>query len=421
VTASVGAKQAAEPGGDPARPGRLQQYWPALRYSASVYLVVRVALFLLGAAAWGLTSEHASVAPAGPIPLLTNGWHNAITGWNKQDSLWFLYIAQHGYSAGNESAAFYPAYPILIRLVGYLCFGHLLVAAYLVSNGALLAALVVLYRLTEREFDSAIARRTVLYLCLFPTAFFMFDTYSEALFLLATVSALYLARQRRWAWAGVAGVVATLTRSAGVVVVLALAAEAIHQAVEDRRAMAAGDQPDGDGRRIVSSAVARLAASALPLAGVGAYLLYWQVRFHDWYQPISIEHVDWGRDFTAPWVTLWRGLRLAWQYGPVGDAGWWTLDFVLVAIGLVLGVWVARRARPVYAVYTWASILFFLFAEWPGRPLGSDPRYLLPIFPLVWPLAIAGRRQGTHDAVVALSAASMAIVGWLFLSTTLVF
>jgi hypothetical protein len=412
LTASVGAKPTAEQGGgDPARLSRLRPYWPAVRYSASVYLVVRVALFVLGAAAWALTSEHASVAPAGPIPTLTNGWHNAITGWNKQDSLWFLYIAQHGYSSTNESAAFYPAYPVLIKLVGYLCFGHLLLAAYLVSNGALLAALVVLYRLTEREFSQAVARRAVLYLCLFPTAFFLFDTYSEALFLLAAVTALYLARQGRWGWAGVAGMGATLTRSAGIVVVLALAAEAIHQAVEDHRG----------GRLALGSASARLAASVLPLAGAGAYFLYWQVRFHDWYRPIAIEHVDWGRDFTAPWVTLWRGLRLAWQYGPVGDAGWWTLDFVLVALGLALGVWVARRTRPVYAVYTWASILFFLFAEWPGRPLGSDPRYLLPIFPLLWPLAIAGRRHGTHDAVVALSAASMAIVGWLFLSTTFVF
>ena len=43
-----------------------------------------------------------------------------------------------------------------------------------------------------------------------------------------------------------------------------------------------------------------------------------------------------------------------------------------VAAGLALGAWVAVRARPVYAVYTWGSILFFLCAEWPGRPLASE-------------------------------------------------
>jgi hypothetical protein len=97
------------------------------------------------------------------------------------------------------------------------------------------------------------------------------------------------------------------------------------------------------------------------------------------------------------------------------------LDLVLVEIGLVLGLWVAIRSRPVYAVFTWGSMLFFLSAGWPGRPLVSDPRYLVTIFPLAWALAWLGRRPGVHEAVVGLSAASMAIVGWLFLSTTGVF
>jgi hypothetical protein len=419
VTASVAAEHRDEPSG--AASGRLpgaRDWLPALTYSAGVYLVVRVSLFLLGAAAWGLTAEHASVTPDGSVPTLTDGWHNAVTGWNKQDSLWFLQIAQHGYSTHNASAAFYPAYPMLIRLVGYLCFGHLFLAAYIVSNGALLAALVVLYRLTEREYDQATARRTVLYLCVFPTAFFLFDTYSEAVFLLAAVSALALARSGRWGWAGLAGIFATLTRSAGVAVVLALAAEAVHQAIEERRGV-----PPARATRLgpVPRTAFRLGASVLPLAGIGGYLLFWQLQYHDWYAPIRLENSVWGRVFTMPWLTLWHGLTMAWRYGQAGNSGWWTLDFLLVAAGLVMAIWVAVRARPVYAVYTWASILLFLCAAWPGRPLGSDPRYLLTIFPLIWPLALLGRRPGAHQAVLGVSAAAMAIVGWLFLSTTLVF
>jgi hypothetical protein len=417
VTASTAAGRArAVVARRAARLDQLGSWLPALRYCAAVYLVVRVALILLGAAAWGLTTEHASVSPDGAVAALTNGWHNAITGWDKQDSLWFLQIAQHGYSAGNDSAAFFPAYPAAIRLAGYLCLGHLLLAAYLVSNGALLAALVVLHRLTEREYDQATARRAVAYLALFPTAFFLFNTYSEALFLLFSVSTLALARHCRWWWAGLAGVGATLTRSTGVVLVLALAAEAVHQTVAD------GRLGSGTGQRWpIARLATRLGASVLPLAGVGGYLLFWQLRYHDWYQPLRLENSIWGRVFTAPWDTLWQGMTMAWRYGPVGDEGWWMLDFVLVAVGLALAVWVAVRARPVYAVYTWGSILFFLSAAWPSRPLMSDPRFLVVIFPLVWPLALLGRRSGWHEAVVAVSAASMAIVGWLFLSTTLVF
>ena len=393
----------------------LREWLPALRYCAAVYLVVRIALFLLGAAAWALGSEQASITPGGRLVTLTNGWHNAITGWNKMDSLWFLAIAQHGYSSHNGTAAFYPAYPMLIRFVGYMCLGHLLLAAYLVSNIALLSALVIFCRLTEREYDLHTARRAVLYLCLFPTAFFLFDTYSESLFLLAAAGAFALARRGRWGWAGLVGVGATLTRSLGVVVVLALAAEAIHQTVEDRRAL-----PDNN-RRLLSHLAFRLVASTLPLAGTAGYLMFWQLRYQDWYRPFRLEKTFWERDFSAPWQTLWRGLIVAFRSGSTGGGGFYTLDFVLVAMGLALGIWIAVRSRPIYVVYTWGSILLFLSAEWPSRPLVSDPRYLAAIFPLAWALAWLGRRPGVHRAAVGLSAVSMATVAWLFLSTNGIF
>jgi len=395
---------------------RLHAASPALRYCGAVYLTVRIALFLLASAAWSLSAEPAASMPDGtPLPL-TSGWHNAITDWNREDANWFLYIAAHGYSLHDGTAAFLPGYPMLVRLVGYLCLGHLLLAAYLVSNCALLAAMVILYRLTEREYDVAMARRAVLYLAIFPTAVFLFGLYSESLFLLCAIGAIALARQGRWGWACVVGIGASLTRSAGVIVALALAAEAVHQTVEWRRQR---DQPSWQATLV--TAAPRLGASALALAGIAGYLLFWQVRYHDWSRPITLQKTWWQRVFVPPWQSLWHGLDLAARSGPLGGQGWSTFDFVFVAVGLVLGIWVAVRARPVYAVYTWGSILLFLSTSWPQRPLMSDPRFLVVIFPLVWPLARLGRRSGVHEAVVGISAASLAIVGWLFLTTMSVY
>ena len=415
------------PGGSPPKGGPARRWarlpiprdWvPALRYCAAVYLVVRVALFVLAAAAWGLGSEQPSSMPNGqPLPL-TNGWHNIFTDWDKLDANWFLYIAEHGYSSQGGTGAFFPGYPMLVRAVGYLCLGHLLLAAYLVSNGALLAALVVLYRLTEREYDQATARRAVLYLAIFPTAVFLFGLYSESLFLLTAVGACYLARRGRWGWAGLVGIGATLTRSMGVVLALALAVEAIHQTIEDRRGRAAGNA-DPAGR--LGTAALRLGASLLPLAGTAGYLLFWQLRYHDWYRPISLQKIWWQRQLSLPWLTLWHGLSLAVRDGSLGDQAWPTFDFVLVGVGLAVGIWVAVRARPIYAVYTWGGILLFLSEAWPARPLSSDPRFLVVIFPLAWALARLGRRPGWHEGVVAVSAASLAVVTWLFLTTMAVF
>jgi hypothetical protein len=269
-----------------------------------------------------------------------------------------------------------------------------------------------LYRLTEREFDTAFARRAVLYLAVFPTAFFLFDTYSEALFLLSAVGAFYLARTRHWGWAGLVGILGTLTRSMGVVIVLALAVEAVHQAVEERRGQVTAPSRLG----LPARTALRLAASALPLAGIGGYLLFWQLRFHDWSRPFRLEKAYWGRTFSVPWQTLWHGMTDAWSQAPVGNDALWTFDFVLVAVGMLLAIWVAMRTRPIYAVYTWASIVLFLSESIPWRPLTSDPRYLVTIFPLAWTLAWLSRRQHVHEAVVGLSAASLGIVTFLFLT-----
>jgi hypothetical protein len=423
VSASVDAQRTGDLTG-PVTPGSSAlRRFPALTYCAGIYLIVRVALFLLSAAAWGLAGDG-GISGGSPgwtgtakHPVVHNGWVNMFTGWYKLDSTYFLAIARSGYEAHRTTAAFDPGYPILIRAASYLTFGNYLAAALLVSNIALLAALVVLYRLTEREFDVPTARRTILYLCLFPTAFFLFAAYSEAIFLLAVVGALALARSRHWAWASLAGIAATLTRSTGVFLVLALAVEAIHQTVEDRRSAGTG----ANWRDLVPGTVGRLAASAVPLAGTVGYLLYWQLRFHDWAYPLSLEKSNWGRQFTLPWVSLWRGLNSAVFNGPLANNAWGTFDFVLVVVGLALGVWVAMRTRPVYAVFTWGAILLFLAESWSRRPLASDPRYLVVLFPLMWALARLGRDSRVNDAIIALSTASLAICAWLFLTTIQVY
>jgi hypothetical protein len=414
VSASLQAADAGDLTGPTTLGAAAPRAWiAALRYCGAVYLAVRIALFMLSATAWGLSGSSVLSTRSGVGVLPHSGLWNEITGWIRLDSGYFITIAAEGYSRHDPAAAFFPGYPALIRAASYLCFGNLVAAALLVSNAALLAALVVLYRLTEREYDEPTARRAVLYLCLFPTAFFLFTAYSESLFLLAAVGSLALARNHRWGWASLAGVAAGLTRSAGIVVAISLAVEAVHQTIEERRSSGR----ELSWRSLAPHAVGRLAASVAPLLGTAAYLLFWQLRFHDWSYPLQLEQAFWHRQFSLPWVTLLQGLDAAVYHAPMANLGWPTFDFVLVAVGLALGVWVAVRTRPVYAVYCWGSIIYFLSEAIPGRPLASDPRYLVVVFPLAWALARLGKNPHVHEAVIALSSASLAVVGWLFLTT----
>ena len=66
------------------------------------------------------------------------------------------------------------------------------------------------------------ARRTVLYVAVFPFAFFFTQVYTESLFLLTSVSAVTAAVVSRWGWAGFFGGLAALTRPNGILIAIPL-------------------------------------------------------------------------------------------------------------------------------------------------------------------------------------------------------
>src|SRR5580765_6011780 len=99
------------------------------------------------------------------------GW--AIDVWERWDSGWFLGIASHGYSDPSHSTAFFPAYPLLVRGLGWLFLGHHLLAGVIVSLAASAVAFVLLWKLTLALTEELSANRTVLYLAIFPTTLFL--------------------------------------------------------------------------------------------------------------------------------------------------------------------------------------------------------------------------------------------------------
>ncbi|MGI5246457.1 mannosyltransferase family protein [Dactylosporangium sp. CA-139066] len=145
----------------------------------------------------------------------------------RYDSPWFIAIAEHGYQYTSDAspAAFFPVYPMLIRLCTPLCLGRSWVAALLVANAALLLALIVLFRLAEHELDRAAAGRTIFYLVAFPTGFFLSAAYNEGLFIALLAATVYCLRREHWWRAGALGALAAATRSAGILLVLAFAFE----------------------------------------------------------------------------------------------------------------------------------------------------------------------------------------------------
>ena len=197
--------------------------FPAERswYAVRTFLWTRAAIWALALFA-ALLPTHARLEREGASPLLHDlGW--PIDLWARWDSVWYLTIADQGYHGAAETLAFWPLYPALVAAVGAVFGGHDLTAGVLISLASLLGSMVLLERLGVRLVGGPSARRAVLYLALFPTAFFFGAVYSESLYLLFALAAFLLAERGRFLPAGVVCGLAILTRVAGVALLPALA------------------------------------------------------------------------------------------------------------------------------------------------------------------------------------------------------
>jgi hypothetical protein len=302
-----------------------------------------------------------------------------LTAWDRWDSGQFEAIAMHGY-AHRYHAAFFPLYPYLERYLGFVTGGPF-IAGLIISNVASLVLFMVLYRLVKDDFDDSLAGRTVLYLAVFPTSFFLVAAYNESLFLCLTLLSFYSLRSGRWWLAGIFGLLAALTRSSGLFLLLPFCYEYLRQ------------------RQFHWKAIGINAFSGLliPL-GVGIFALYCFSHYHD---ALAFSHAQatWGRQLQPPWMTFIDALLIIKHYKFLSFNSIHTvLDFSACLLMLVLtilcfvGPWKFDREKWAYALYAAAFYLFLILFPAENFPVQSISRQVIEIFPAFIVLARLGRR-----------------------------
>lgn len=328
------------------------------------------------------------------------GWEVAATATERQDALWFLRIATDGYRDDDGSAAFFPLYPLTVRIVASVPILGPLGAALLVSNASFLAALLVLHALTRFELGREAARRTVWLVALFPTAFFFLAPYTESLFLLLSVSAFWFARRDRWLVAAIAGAGAAVTRSVGLLLILGLGVEAIRQWRREHR-----------------PPLPRLVASAAVAVGPALYGAWWWIRSGSPWAPLDAQSA-WRPDgVRTPWETLERAIEMAIEFRM-----WWLLDVAVLTLAVVGLALAARRIPLAYTTYAAGSVALPLILPYLDRPLVSVPRFVAVLFPAAWGFAVAAeRRPWVEPATLATFAAAYGLLAFLFVNWQYVF
>jgi Mannosyltransferase (PIG-V) len=383
---------------------------------------------MFGIVQFGVSSVSRNYDPVGLTTPFGNYLANVAVGpLARWDSYWYLSIARYGYEHSRTRMVYFPLYPLLINVLGWVVSSEL-IAGVLISLVAFAVGLILLQRLVRLDFDDEVARATVMLIAFSPMAFFFSAVYTESLFLALSVGAFYCARRERWLLAGVLGGLAALSRNGGAVLILPLAWIYLY-----------GDRDVGLSRwaRAGRSGVARcmprnrlelnLGALLLIPAGLGLYLAYLGLHYGDALAPFRAE-TFWYRHTTFPLVTVGRGLGEAWNgfrqlvQGPrppyrvadyaaseVATGAEDILLFGFLLLGLLALVMGLRRLPVAYSIYVFFGLVLALSDPVKFQSLASLPRYELVLFPcFIWAARVLVQRQWMLP-VVAVSAVLLGI------------
>lgn len=309
------------------------------------------------------------------------------------DAGWYMGIALHGYRYeqhdGEQSVVFFPAYPMLVRLVGKLTTPphlpgmdtrgwerwrdvRLTWTAAALSALLFLAALFVVYRWTEIRAGPETAGAAAALLAAYPFSVYYSAPYTESLFLLGAAGACLAFERQNWTLAVLAGLATGLTRPNGLMLSVVLA-------------LLAGStlwrKPVGTPRRLW----VWLAVTA-PVIGFAVYVAL-MVRLTD--DPLVFLKVQraWGRSFEDTmgyWAWFWRTLReqdllFFLRTAPVEFLQSGAAVFALVMVPII---W--KRIGVAYAVFVLVNLLPPLLQ---GGVL-SIGRFTSTLFPLFAALAM---------------------------------
>ena len=308
----------------------------------------------------------------GPAPPLTV----AMDMFNRWDAPHYVDIAKNWYVSNPTLDAynfivFFPFYPILIRLFT-VDLNYINLSALIVANVCSLIAFFYLYKLAKLEFNEGIAIKAVLFISIFPTAYFLSVPYTEGLFFALVISSIYYARLGKWQFAGLLSLFAALTRIAGLVLVAVLLVEYFHQ-------------KNWKAKKIDLKILWTLFA----LVG---FLIYLNINNQVTGNPFTfmqIQAVHWSNNFDP-----WTGLTSA--YGWATNAtypsnvtiGIAPISFALFGL-LMVGIGIWRRLRPTYLVYMFLSWGFAISTSW----WISVPRYVLAMFPMFILFGLLSRKK----------------------------
>lgn len=318
-----------------------------------------------------------------------------INNWVRWDGPHYVDIAKNWYQTTGDPLnfiVFYPLYPILIRIFGFI-FNDLNFSSIFLSTLLAFLVSVLLYKVALFDLKKKEALLSVWFLNIFPTSYFLQASYTESLFLSTSLFCIFLFRQKKPYAAGIFGFLSALSRINGLLLIPYFAAEKF---IVDNKLSNPFKFFWGKFEHLVI-------ASSITIQGFFIYLIINFLIFGEYFyftKPLS-EH--WFKKFEWPW----QGVKNIYNFATFQKGEYFYLFWgELIAIFFTLGVaiYVFFKIRKSYGIYMLFNLGLFTSTSF----IMSTPRYIVILFPIYLALA-----KLPFKVVYPLSIIFLALLGFL--------
>ncbi|HCR71714.1 MAG TPA: hypothetical protein DIW23_09735 [Anaerolineae bacterium] len=318
----------------------------------------------------------------------TNPW---LEIWQRWDVLHYQAIAERGYLAFDTALFTPPLYPFLMKIFGVFFDNNTLLSGLFISGLCFIASVISIEKLAQYEFgDEAFSQRTMIYLLLFPTSFFLFAPYTESLFLLGSILCLLALRKKNWGMAGLWGMLAAASRLTGALIFFPVV-WCVWQDWKENRNWQVWFAP-----------------FLVFCVSISFSLYAWLGLGQSFFSPFQAQSQRFHGGFSVPAVNIIKALQQVFTGNyPLTNL----FDVIFIVVFFWLGILVWKQLPKVYAIYYWSFMILYLTRIADVYPLLSMTRYVLILFPAFLILARYGENSTTHRVIIYLF-----MLGLLFFS-----
>lgn len=343
----------------------------------------RIFLFIAAYLATILITNFGNRFPYSDRVLVVTELPNWIWGFGNFDGVHYLRIAQNGYFA-EYTQAFFPLYPIIIKLLNFFPKGNLDLNLYtdpsyfytslILSVVFFISALYFVFKLWEEQYGKKTANLAVLLLLSFPTAFYFGAIYSEALFLLLTVLVFWFSKKEKFLLAGVFAALASATKILGVLLFIYLAIEV-------------WSKYKGKFKNLTAKFWGDLIGVLISPLGIIGYMYYLYRVFNNPIYFMTAQSAFGAERADVPIILLpqviYRYIKILLSVTPSSIAFWNASLELGITLVLIIGIiWSFRKIKFSYWIFVTLAVLLPTLSG----TLTSMPRYVLlafPLFPLI--------------------------------------